>query len=43
MSLEESQVALAKVEKSMKGGNTIAIGEITGDKGYAPLIFNPEK
>lgn len=36
------ETAINKVEKAMKSGHTIGIGEICGDKGHAPIIFDSD-
>jgi hypothetical protein len=43
MTSEEIENAIQRVSKTMKDGNVVALGEISGDKGCAPLTYNTSK
>lgn len=43
MTHEETHLALNKIGKILKSGSAIALGEIKGEKGLAPLVFDTIK
>lgn len=40
MSPEDYESVLNRFDKLIKMENVVAIGEINGDKGYAPITYN---